>query len=663
MKAREAQSQAVAEHGDLALITVEAPKVTASEKISLRPPMLQVVRLASFQHAPSIPPFIVPKQSRLDGDDSVFQKELDDRRYAEVAVAGGGVSVAVTRFPPEQKRPIGPLVVVGVRDGVLWLVDRYMCAHALSLSHPGIRCRCLAAYGDPVSAVKWATRLGREHHDDLAQFMLGMGYATEALHLPGISKRLEFDLAMQSNDLKRALACLLTMSNSRDVGQETAETAATDVTQILNLAVAKQAKQESLADAVQGIVKFVKEFFDLIDAADATGQSDIAREVLKRLAAAASVKGALHGQMLRGLALRLANHGELTRLSGLVSNLIAAGHGREAAFAAAVLGDNALMEKAWQDTGMLAEAVLHSQAHGRPSLRSLVIAWNKMLQKELDRTPTIKTDAAAAFLASLEDPKLTSLGEMEKKSPIEILPPGMPPLSAPPIVIKKAAAKPGVPTVPRDPNAPVGAPMAQGAPMVQGTTVPQGTPMVQGPPNAQGSPEAQGVAADQGAPAASQSTDEAKPSEATATNIPPANAEAAVTAGTEESKVTPGNEVAMANPDKEEATAAPVTDASSSSDHATATPAPAPVSSSSDVPAVAPVEATTDAPSTEVPESADKPSSSEGSTPPPSIPTVFVIRAIHISGGVRQYVSSHVHQLSASRENYYHRVTCSLCCL
>jgi hypothetical protein len=46
---------------------------------------------------------------------------------------------------------------------------------------------------------------------------------------------------------------------------------------------------------------------------------------------------------------------------GLVTNLITAGHGREAAFAAAVLGDNALMEKAWQDTGMLAEAVLHAQ--------------------------------------------------------------------------------------------------------------------------------------------------------------------------------------------------------------------------------------------------------------------------------------------------------------
>lgn len=37
-----------------------------------------------------------------------------------------------------------------------------------------------------------------------------------------------------------------------------------------------------------------------------------------------------------------------------------AGHGQEAAFSAAVLGDNALMEKAWLDTGMLAEAVLHA---------------------------------------------------------------------------------------------------------------------------------------------------------------------------------------------------------------------------------------------------------------------------------------------------------------
>ncbi|KAJ9693512.1 hypothetical protein PVL29_009459 [Vitis rotundifolia] len=431
MKSKEAQARAVAEHGELALIAVDGPQTVTNERIALRPPMLQVVRLASFQHPPSVPPFLtLPKQSKVDGDDSVLQKEMEERKTNEIAVGGGGVSVAVTRFPTEQRRPVGPLVVVGVRDGVLWLIDRYLCAHALSLSHPGIRCRCLAAYGDAVSAVKWASRLAREHHDDLAQFMLGMGYATEALHLPGISKRLEFDLAMQSNDLKRALQCLLTMSNSRDIGQENT---GLNLNDILSLTT----KKENILDAVQGIVKFAKEFLDLIDAADATAQADIAREALKRLAAAGSMKGALQGHELRGLALRLANHGELTQLSGLVNNLISVGLGREAAFAAAVLGDNALMEKAWQDTGMLAEAVLHAHAHGRPTLKNLVQAWNKMLQKEIEHTPSTKTDAAAAFLASLEEPKLTSLAEAGKKPPIEILPPGMLSLSAPISVQKK----------------------------------------------------------------------------------------------------------------------------------------------------------------------------------------------------------------------------------
>lgn len=43
MKLREAQARAVAEHGELALITVESPQTAAQERIKLRPPMLQVV--------------------------------------------------------------------------------------------------------------------------------------------------------------------------------------------------------------------------------------------------------------------------------------------------------------------------------------------------------------------------------------------------------------------------------------------------------------------------------------------------------------------------------------------------------------------------------------------------------------------------------------------
>lgn len=65
------------------------------------------------------------------------------------------------------------------------------------------------------------------------------------------------------------------------------------------------------------------------------------------------------------------------------------------------------------------------QSHGRPSLRSLVQEWNRTLQKEVDHIPATKMDAAAAFLAALEESKLTSLHDSSKKPPIEILPPGM----------------------------------------------------------------------------------------------------------------------------------------------------------------------------------------------------------------------------------------------
>lgn len=61
-----------------------------------------------------------------------------------------------------------------------------------------------------------------------------------------------------------------------------------------------------------------------------------------------------------------------------------------------------------------------------------------MLQ-EVEHKPIEKMDAAAAFLASLEEPKLTSLAEAGKKPPIEILPPGMPSLTGP-ISIKKPPA-------------------------------------------------------------------------------------------------------------------------------------------------------------------------------------------------------------------------------
>lgn len=121
--------------------------------------------------------------------------------------------------------------------------------------------------------------------------------------------RLEFDLAMQSGDLKRALLTLIILSNSRSIGQDIDLT--TEAMGVLSLT----ASQEAKAEAVFGVVKFAREFLDLIDAADATAQSDIAGQALKRLAAAGAVEGALQPNELRGLSLRLATHGEMTRLA------------------------------------------------------------------------------------------------------------------------------------------------------------------------------------------------------------------------------------------------------------------------------------------------------------------------------------------------------------
>ncbi|PWA95014.1 haloacid dehalogenase-like hydrolase family protein [Artemisia annua] len=75
--------------------------------------------------------------------------------------------------------------------------------------------------------------------------------------------------------------------------------------------------EDGVADAMYSgldTTKHKKRLMDIIDAADAIGQAEVAREAIKRLAAAGAVKGALHGKELHCLALRLANHGELTRL-------------------------------------------------------------------------------------------------------------------------------------------------------------------------------------------------------------------------------------------------------------------------------------------------------------------------------------------------------------
>ena len=91
-----------------------------------------------------------------------------------------------------------------------------------------------------------------------------------------------------------------------------------------------------------------------------------------------------------------------------------------------------------------------------------------MLQREVDPMPSQKTDATAAFLASLEEPKLTSLAEAGKKPPIEILPPGMMSLSAPISIQKKPVS------AAQNLQAPPGKPLALEAPATTTVAPPTG---------------------------------------------------------------------------------------------------------------------------------------------------------------------------------------------
>ncbi|KAI3756377.1 hypothetical protein L1987_56197 [Smallanthus sonchifolius] len=81
--------------------------------------------------------------------------------------------IAISSLIP-QYRYLGD-VAIPHATGVVWQQRQlfvatptieYMFDHAISLSHPGIRCCFLAAYGDAVSAVEWGSWLGREHHND-----------------------------------------------------------------------------------------------------------------------------------------------------------------------------------------------------------------------------------------------------------------------------------------------------------------------------------------------------------------------------------------------------------------------------------------------------------------------------------------------------------------
>ena len=85
--------------------------------------------------------------------------ELAAVQVVRIASSTGGVISQLTStgelaaaLPAESMMCVGPVAVVGVREGSLWLVDARGQPFMLPISHPGLKARCMAAHGDPMAA-------------------------------------------------------------------------------------------------------------------------------------------------------------------------------------------------------------------------------------------------------------------------------------------------------------------------------------------------------------------------------------------------------------------------------------------------------------------------------------------------------------------------------
>ena len=69
-----------------------------------------------------------------------------------VAAQSAAVGSSTAALPAEGTRCAGPVALVGVREGALWLVDARGLPFVLPMSHPGMRARSVAAHGDAATA-------------------------------------------------------------------------------------------------------------------------------------------------------------------------------------------------------------------------------------------------------------------------------------------------------------------------------------------------------------------------------------------------------------------------------------------------------------------------------------------------------------------------------
>ena len=158
------------------------------------------------------------RQLFVSSDDAIHviyadpaQEYVEEVRLASLAGAVASKIVPASEasaLPAEEMKPAGPVLLAGVRHSYLWLVNVFGNPYLVSLRHPGVRVRCLAARGELTTARMIAERgLSRSYHDNVARFLAAMSLGDgvkEALLLSGISPTMELLLAVRAGEWNRA---------------------------------------------------------------------------------------------------------------------------------------------------------------------------------------------------------------------------------------------------------------------------------------------------------------------------------------------------------------------------------------------------------------------------------------------------------------------------
>ncbi|KAL6767394.1 hypothetical protein ACKKBF_B35090 [Auxenochlorella protothecoides x Auxenochlorella symbiontica] len=145
-----------------------------------------------------------------------FVQTIPLASYEGVAASQVAPSTDSSPLPITVPRPLGPVVLMGIRHSYLWLADGLGRPYLVSLRHAGVRLRCLAARSELSTARTIAERgLGAIFHDDIARYLVAMGGqegVVEALRLTGLSPQVETALAVRVEDWDRAAAAFQTLA-------------------------------------------------------------------------------------------------------------------------------------------------------------------------------------------------------------------------------------------------------------------------------------------------------------------------------------------------------------------------------------------------------------------------------------------------------------------